>query len=54
MNIDKKTFAQGQAWLAVRDNNGKHIGTFHIVDTDFVKSLEKSCPDTIHLGEIDD
>lgn len=38
--IDKTTFKNGQAWLAIRGDNGEYIGTWHIVNPEFVQQLK--------------
>ena len=50
MKIDKITFKNKQAWVVIRSDNNKYLGTWHIVDTDFVKSLMKEMPQFIFFS----
>ena len=44
MKIDKITFKNEQAWVVIRSNNDEYLGTWHVVNGDFVKLLMKEMP----------
>lgn len=49
MKIGKITFRNEQCWLTILENNLKYLGTWHIVDKEFVKALKKKMPTKIEL-----
>ncbi len=49
MKIDKITFKNEQAWMTIKSEEGEYIGTWHIVNIDFVKTLRDNMPDKIIL-----
>jgi hypothetical protein len=49
MEISKISFRNGQAWLAIRGKKREHIGTWHIIDPEFVRALKKEIPKKIFL-----
>lgn len=49
MKIDKITFKNGQAWVVVRSEDDNYIGTWHIVDCELAKQLQKELPNKIKI-----
>jgi len=49
MKIDKITFKNAQAWIVVKSKDGEYIGTWHIVNEDFVEALRNEMPNKIIL-----
>lgn len=51
MKIDKITFKNHQAWIVIKSGDGEYLGTWHCVNTDFVKALQKEMPKEIVFME---
>ena len=49
MKIDKVTFKNNQAWLAIRNDDGEYIGTFHVVNPELVKLIKLDLPEELEL-----
>ena len=44
MKIGKITFRNKKAWLAIYSEKGEQLGTWHVVDPDFVTTLKNEQP----------
>ena len=44
MKIDKITFKNNQAWLVLQDNDGNYLGTWHVINLDFVEYIRTINP----------
>ncbi len=49
MKIRKITFKNNCAWLAVYSKNGKYLGTWHVVNFEFVDALRNEHPKNIKI-----
>ena len=49
MKIDKITFKNNQAWLVITSDDGNYLGTWHIVDINFVEVIKKLMPTEISI-----
>jgi len=47
MKIDKITFKDNQAWVTIRNHNNDYLGTWHIVNPDFVEYIRETMPKEI-------
>ena len=44
MKIDKITFKNNTAWLAICSENGEYLGTWHVINPEFVGVLQSQYP----------
>lgn len=51
MKIDKITFKNDQAWVVLKDYDGNYLGTWHVVDFDFVNYIRKINPKEMFFEE---
>ena len=49
MKIDKITFKDNKAWLAVCSDDGQYLGTWHVVNPEFVQVLRNEHPKNIKV-----
>ena len=51
MKIDKITFKNEHAWIVIKFEDGDYLGTWHVVNRDFVESIRKEMPKSISFEE---
>ena len=51
MKIDKITFKNNQALVVIRDNSGLYLGTWHVVDSNFVEYIRKINPEEMYFDK---
>jgi hypothetical protein len=49
MRINKITFRNNCAWLAIYSKSGEYLGTWHVVNIEFVDVLRNENPNTIRV-----
>jgi hypothetical protein len=49
MKIDKITFKNNKAWLAIYSKDGEYLGTWHVVNPEFVVALQNQHPKNIRV-----
>ena len=49
MKVDKITFKNKKAWIAICADDGKYLGTWHVVDHGFVEALRNEHPKSIRV-----
>jgi hypothetical protein len=49
MKIDKITFKEGKAWLAVFSDENEYLGTWHVVNPQFVQALQNEHPKNLRV-----
>lgn len=49
MRIDRLSFRNGQAWIAVYSELGEYLGTWHVVFPEFIRALQAEMPDRIRV-----
>ena len=53
MKIDKITFKNNQAWIVIKSEEGEYLGTWHVVNPNFVIALQKEMPKKLKFTEED-
>ncbi len=51
MKIDKITFKNNQAWVVLKDNDGNYLGTWHVVNIDFVNYIREINPEEMFFDK---
>ncbi len=51
MRIDKITFKNNQVWIVIKSVTGTYLGTWHIVNPEFVEYIRQKNPKEIHFEE---
>ena len=49
MKIDKITFKDNKAWIAICSDGGDYLGTWHVVSPKFVEALRNEHPKSIRI-----
>jgi len=49
MKINKITFKDHKAWLAIFSEDGEYLGTWHVVNPQFSQVLRKENPENIRV-----
>ena len=44
MKIDKITFKDSKAWIAICSEDGEYLGTWHVINPEFVGVLQSQYP----------
>jgi hypothetical protein len=47
VKIEKITFKNKKAWLAIYSNGGEYLGTWHVINPEFVDALKREHPQNI-------
>ena len=49
MRIEKLTFKNHQAWIAIYSNDGEYLGTWHVINPEFVEVLRNESPKNMRV-----
>jgi len=49
MKIDKITFKNHQAWIAICSEDGEYLGTWHVINPEFVGVLRNENPKSMRV-----
>lgn len=51
MKIDKITFKNNQCWVVLKDNDGNYLGTWHVIEPNFVKYIRNINPEEMFFDK---